>query len=102
MSCFGDASLCIHESVTTRPRLPRCGRVDAIDATETAQNIELTRGDGVSVTDTASGHGHGEVVGAGPPGTGMGTGASRNAAPADASLPTSMTNNFAGWPSFFS
>ena len=36
------------------------------------------------------------------PGTGMGTGANLNAAPADASRPTSITKSFAGWPSFFS
>ena len=35
------------------------------------------------------------------PGTGMGTGANLKAAPAG-HLPTSITNNFAGWPSFFS
>ena len=36
------------------------------------------------------------------PGAGMGTGANLKAAPAEASLPTSITNSFAGWPSFFS
>ena len=74
---------------------------DAIDATETAQNIETTRGDGVSVTDTATHIETGKSFCASP-GAGMGTGASRNAAPADASRPTSITNSFAGWPSFFS
>ena len=72
-------------TVMTRPRLSRCGRVDGVRFNfHTVQYIETGKSFCAS------------------PGTGMGTGANLNAAPAEASRPTSITKSLAGWPSFFS
>ena len=99
MSCFGEASLRVcgcHDTATALTR-----RVDGVEASRPRRRRRGDRSKFKFHEDAASDMDTGKSFCASP-GTGMGTGASRNAAPADASLPTSMTNNFAGWPSFFS
>ena len=76
----------------TMLQLARCARVDAVAATAPSSSFMKTLHQDM---DTGKSF-------CASPGTGMGTGASLKAAPAEASLPTSITKSFAGWPSFFS
>ena len=78
-------------------------RVDAVAATRSQEDAiaatafsRTTRGDGARFIFHTAKHIETGKSFCASPGTGMGTGANRNAAPADASRPTSITKSFAG------